>query len=261
MKNISINIIRLLDFISLFEDPCKTRLPLFSLEWTAPDYMLLTTTLVAVFCAASRGFLNTAEEPEKKSNFWNLVSAVLVLCLLITPILFYIDVNCHKELYQDYLRFLELPVHNKLGFVMLVVLIGLFVFLALRVRNWIITTYSITIYYMLVMGVRAGFLFFKLDVGLFLLVEGGLILLAVTWVCFERKEKPIVEWGKQLVKVLFGLQLTLMGAYFLAVVFCQPTPCLWLYTNAAFFLFEAALCLGKVLVETTPPGGILWEKV
>ena len=175
----AIKIIRLLDFLYLFEFRFKISLTSFSLEWTAPDYMLLTTTLVAVFCAVSGGFLNTAEKPEKKSNFCNLLRAVLVLCLLITPILFYVDVNCHRELHQDWHRFLELPAQDKLGFGMVVVLIALVVSVAQTVKNSIITTYSITSYYVLVMGVRAGFLFYKLDVQVFLLMQLGLIILAV----------------------------------------------------------------------------------
>ena len=112
--------------------------------------------------------------------------------------------------------------------------------------------------------VLPGFLFYKVDVQVFLSVEVGLIIVALVWVFCKRKPEAILEWGKllvELVKVGFYMQLTLMGAYFLAVLLCQPSPCFWVYTNAVFLLFEATLCLGKVLAEMTSADGVLWEKV
>ena len=88
--------------------------------------------------------------------------------------------------------------------------------------------------------------------------RGGLILLALVWVFCKRKPEPILESGKQVVKVVFFLQLSLLIARLSAVVYSQPTPSLWVCTTILVLLFEAALCLGKVLVEITAADGIFW---
>ena len=245
----------------IFKYQCENKFTASHLEWIAADYMVLATILLA--CATWPWLANNSEKM-KNHSFRNSVKAIVYLFLGMTCFVLITDNRLQQQLYQDCHKFLELPTQEKLTFLTVIGLIISFVYLAKTVRSWIIATYSLTLYYVLVIGVRAGFLFYKVDVQVFLSVEVGLILVALVWVFCKRKPEAILEWGKllvEMVKVVFYMQLTLMGAYFLAVLLCQPSPCFWVYANAVFLLFEATLCLGKVLAEMTSADGVLWEKV
>ena len=228
----------------------------WELEWAAADYMVLATILVA--CVV---WLWLAKNLEKMEKYCNLFKAIVWLFIGMSFILLITNNALQQELHQNYQRFLELPAHDKVGFIMVIGLILVAYYIFKMVKNWIITTYSITMYYMLVMGVRAVLLWYAVDPHIFLSVEVGSILLALVWVFCKRKPDPILEWGKQLVelvKVVFYMQLTLLIARLLAVVYSHPTPSVWVCTTILVLLFEAALCLGKVLVEMPAADGFLW---
>ena len=233
----------------------------FTTEWMAADYVVFITLLTTALLCGVGHLAYVMKNEEKYSNRCNILASVtFVVGLLCSFTLFCVEPDAREEFYSDMHLFLDLSFLNQISLVVILLSLLVGYHLFKKVRDWVITNYNITMYYLIIIGVRAGFLFHKVDLQLFLSVEGGLILFALIWVFVFCKTKPgsILEWGKQVVKVLFCLQLTLMGAYFLAVVLCQPTPCLWVYTNVTFFLFEAALCLGQVLVEMTAADGILW---
>ncbi len=115
-----------------------------------------------------------------------------------TSILFYIDANYQKELYQDLQRFLELPTHDKLGFVMVVVLILAVICLFKMGRKLVIGAYGITHYYIILISIRAGlfYYYYKGPLGLFFLAVVGLVIVAMIGTLALSKKNPILmEWG------------------------------------------------------------------
>ena len=123
-----------------------------------------------------------------------------------------------------------------------------------------VRNYNITFYYLIVLGLRAALFWYAVDPHIFLSVEVGSIILAIAATrLFYQKKESYFEWGKQLVEVIFYAQLVLAVARLSAVVYSQPTPSLWVCTTILVLLFEAALCLDKILVYITAADGILWE--
>ena len=216
--------------------------------------MVLATILLA--CATWPWLANNSEKM-KNHSFRNSVKAIVCLFITMTLFLLITYKDLQQQLYQHCHKFLELPTQEKL----VMGLIVSFVYLAKTVRSWIIKTYSITVYYVLVIGVRAVLLWYAVDPHIFLSVEVASVILAIpaTRILHGKKERYLdLEWGKQLVEVIFYTQLVMGVARLLLVVYSQPTPSLWVCTTILVVLFEAALCLGKVLVEMVPPDGILW---
>ena len=236
------------------KDLCNLKVLNFSAEWTAADYALFIT-LLATALLCGMGYL--VKKNIKSSKTCEIIASVtFIVGLLCFFTLFCLEPAHQKEIYKDIIAVLELSVTNKVSLVVILLSLLVGYYLFKMVRNWVITTFSITMYYLLVIGARTVLLWYAVDPDIFLSVEGGLILFSVVWVL--RKPEPILEWGKQLVEVVFFLQLTLVIVRLLAVVFSQPTPSLWVYTSFLFLLFEAAVCLGKILVEMAPAEGILW---
>ena len=178
--------------ILIFKYQCQNKFTVCNLEWIAADYMVLATILLA--CAT---WLWLAKNSEKMEKYRNSVKAILWFFIGITCILLVTDNRLQEQLYQGWHRFLELPAHDKVGFIMVVVVIVGFTYLFKMVRNWIITAYSITMYYLLVIGVRAVLFWYAVDPYIFLSVEGGLIFLSVVWVwVFCKKPRPHIFYKK-----------------------------------------------------------------